>query len=179
MSVMKLFETKSLIIRYFQPSDVSAFHAYRSLEKVARFQGYEPMNYQEAEDFVDTQSHLKINTEGSWMQVAVELKSAQLLIGDFGLCIDDQIAETGFSFHPDHQGKGYATEALLGMICFLFEKVGVRRIVETVEERNSACIRLLERCGFEKEGHFRENVFMKGEWCSELQYALLKSNWQK
>lgn len=176
---MILFQTDRLTIRTFEITDVSAFHAYRSLEEVARFQGYDPMSYAEAHAFILDQIDAEINTEAAWIQLAVVVSATNQLIGDFGLCIDEQIAQTGFSFHPDYQGKGYATEAFRGMLRFLFEENGVRRVVETADDRNLACIRLLERCGLQKEGHFKENLFLKGEWCSEVQYALLQPDWMK
>ncbi|MCT4561177.1 MAG: GNAT family N-acetyltransferase [Crocinitomicaceae bacterium] len=176
---MILFQTLRLKIRYFHSSDTSAFHAYRSLESVARFQGYEPMSFVECEEFITSQLDAQLNHDAAWIQLAVEMIESKQLIGDFGLCMSDQIAEVGFSFHPDFQGKGFATEAFRGMIDFLFAKEGIRRLVETVDERNLACIRLLERCGLTKEGHFRENIFLKGEWCSEMQYALLRSDWEQ
>jgi RimJ/RimL family protein N-acetyltransferase len=31
--------------------------------------------------------------------------------------------------------------------------------------------------GFKQEGHFIENVFFKGKWASEFQFAYLKREW--
>jgi RimJ/RimL family protein N-acetyltransferase len=36
----------------------------------------------------------------------------------------------------------------------------------------------LEAVGFRQEAHFVENIFFKGAWGSEFQYALLASEWQ-
>ena len=35
-------------------------------------------------------------------------------------------------------------------------------------------MRLLERVGMRREGHFIENVWFKGEWGDEYQYAMLE-----
>ncbi|QRK08676.1 GNAT family N-acetyltransferase [Archangium violaceum] len=37
---------------------------------------------------------------------------------------------------------------------------------------------LMERLGMRQEAHFRENAFIKGEWCDFLIYALLEREWR-
>ena len=48
---------------------------------------------------------------------------------------------------------------------------------EIVDAENQASISLLKSIGFRQEGHFIENVFFKGKWGSEFQYAMLKREW--
>ena len=52
-------------------------------------------------------------------------------------------------------------------------------MVETVDTENIASIRLLESMNFRKEGHFIENIYIKGKWGSEFQYAILRREWDK
>jgi RimJ/RimL family protein N-acetyltransferase len=33
--------------------------------------------------------------------------------------------------------------------------------------------------GFQREGHFVENLMFKGHWSSEYHYAMLKREWEK
>ncbi|MNY81613.1 hypothetical protein D3C86_2232630 [compost metagenome] len=60
---------------------------------------------------------------------------------------------------------------------FLFSIEDFHRVVEIVDAENNASIQLLESLGFKKEGHFVENIFFKGKWGSEFQYAMLKSEY--
>lgn len=53
----------------------------------------------------------------------------------------------------------------------------VHRIVEIVDAENSTSINLLKSTGFRQEGHFIENVFFKGKWGSEMQFAMLRREW--
>ncbi|MCY1248298.1 Spermidine N(1)-acetyltransferase [compost metagenome] len=76
-----------------------------------------------------------------------------------------------------HQKQGYAKEAFSGIMDFLFAGKSIHRIVETVDAENIASISLLESLGFRQEGHFIENIFFKGSWGSEFQYALLRREW--
>jgi len=67
------------------------------------------------------------------------------------------------------QQKGFAKEALQGILKFLFDQKNLHRVVEIVDVENSTSIKLLESVGFKREGHFIENIFFKGKWGSEYQ----------
>jgi RimJ/RimL family protein N-acetyltransferase len=86
--------------------------------------------------------------------------------------------EIGFMLHPDHQGRGYAREALLVVLQLGFEEIDLHRIYGRCDGRNEASARLMERLGMRREAHLRENEFVKGEWTDELVYALLASDWK-
>jgi RimJ/RimL family protein N-acetyltransferase len=66
---------------------------------------------------------------------------------------------------------------LIAILRFLFNLDGFHRVAETVDAENIASIKLLKSVGFRQEGHFIENVFFKGKWGSEYQFAMLKSEW--
>ena len=46
-----------------------------------------------------------------------------------------------------------------------------------MDAENIASIKLIKSTGFKQEGHFIENIFFKGKWGSEFQYAMLKREW--
>ena len=86
--------------------------------------------------------------------------------------------ELGFILHPDHHGHGYATEACRPFLELAFTAYGMRRIVGRIDARNTASARVLEKLGMRKEAHFVENEWVKGEWQSEIVYALLAAEWR-
>jgi [ribosomal protein S5]-alanine N-acetyltransferase len=90
---------------------------------------------------------------------------------------DIRIAEAGITISHIDQKKGYAKEALSGILSFLFNTQNIYLIVEIVDAENIASINLLRSLGFRQEGHFIENIFFKGKWGSEFQYAMLKREW--
>jgi len=85
--------------------------------------------------------------------------------------------ELGFVVHPDHQGAGYATEGARALLRVAFEELGLHRVAGHLEARNTASARVLERLGMRREAHLVENEWVKGEWQSEVVYALLESEW--
>jgi RimJ/RimL family protein N-acetyltransferase len=87
--------------------------------------------------------------------------------------------EVGFIFHPDSQGHGFATEAATALLPLGFEGLGLHRIVGRCDARNTASARVLVRLGMRREAHLIENELVKGEWTSELVYAILESEWRR
>ena len=91
---------------------------------------------------------------------------------------DVRIAEVGITISHLEQKKGFAKEALLAILTFLFDLKEIHRVVEIVDSENIASINLLKTTGFRQEGHFIENIFFKGKWGSEFQFAMLKREWE-
>jgi RimJ/RimL family protein N-acetyltransferase len=79
--------------------------------------------------------------------------------------------------HPDHQGRGYATEAAAALLELAFDGFGMHRVIGRLEARNTPSARVLEKLGMRREAHFVENELVKGEWQSELVYAVLAAEW--
>ena len=63
----------------------------------------------------------------------------------------------GYIADVDHEGKGYISEAVQRVLKMLFEEMGAHRVTADCNETNARSTRLLERCGFRKEGHLLEN----------------------
>jgi RimJ/RimL family protein N-acetyltransferase len=62
----------------------------------------------------------------------------------------------GFVADVHHQGKGYVSEAVNGVLKTLFEDFNAYLIKSECNENNVRSRRLLERCGFKREGHVQE-----------------------
>src|SRR6266403_2128677 len=55
--------------------------------------------------------------------------------------------DLGYAVHPDHWGKGFATEALRRILEFGFENLSLERIWATADVRNVASWRVMEKAG--------------------------------
>ena len=173
--------TGRLLIRNLKPSDLENFFFYRSNPEVTKYQGFDVMDLKQAEKFIESQKDKAFGNPGEWVQYGIENKNSTKLIGDCAIKLDKsdcRIAEIGITISPVEQEKGYAKETLKAILEFLFNIKDFHRVVEIVDAENQASIKLLESCGFKKEGHFIENIFFKGKWGSECQYAMLKKDWE-
>jgi RimJ/RimL family protein N-acetyltransferase len=58
-----------------------------------------------------------------------------------------------------------------------FDHLGLHRIVGRLDARNTASARVLEKLGMRREAHLIDNEHVKGEWSSEMIYAMLATEW--
>src|SRR5262249_14337213 len=103
------------------------------------------------------------------------------VIGDVVLSwVDSEFrqGEIGYVLHPDHQGKGYTTEAVRVLLRVAFEVLELHRVFGRTEARNVGSIRVMEKLGMRPEAHLVENEFVKEEWQSEVVYAILDREWK-
>lgn len=174
------FETERLVARAFTPADVDAFAAYRGDPEVARYQSWENFTLDDARAFVASLQGGRPGRPGDWFQIALESRTDGVLVGDLAFHIDEdepRQAEIGFTLAPEQQGRGYGTEAVAALLDWAFPGFGLHRVVAVADVLNSASSALLERLGFRREAHLVENVFFKGAWGSEYQYAVLEREW--
>ena len=175
-------KTPLLTIRHLKPSDLDDFHLYRSNPEVTKYQGFEVMTKEQAAEFIRRNETKNFGRSGEWVQCGIELNHSGKLIGDCALKLDEldqRIAEIGITISHLEQRKGYAKETFISLLKFLFDTKDIHRVVEIVDTENIASIELLKSIGFRQEGHFIENIFFKGKWGSEYQYAMLKREWDK
>jgi [ribosomal protein S5]-alanine N-acetyltransferase len=173
--------TERLYIRNLKTTDLNDFHLYRSDPGVTKYQGFDVMTIDEASHFINDQKDRSFGKPGEWVQYGIENKATCKLVGDCAIKLtqqDARIAEIGITISPIDQKKGYAKEALQGILAFLFNTLNLHRVVETVDAENTVSINLLKSVGFRQEGYFIENIFFKGKWGSEFQYAMLRSEWK-
>lgn len=172
--------TERLLIRPLSLSDLAGFHQYRSNPEVTRYQGFDVMTMDDAASFIEGNSGKSFGNPGEWVQYAIADAGSNQLIGDCAIQLHAAhpgIVSIGITISPLEQRKGYAKEALRGILRFLFEEKQLHRVEEIVDAENTASIQLLRSLGFREEGHFIENIFFKGKWGSEYQFALLRREW--
>jgi RimJ/RimL family protein N-acetyltransferase len=175
-------ETERLLLRPFVAEDFDAVFAMQSRPDVARYLYWDARDEEEVRDALEKKvAGTAIRSEGDAVFLAAVLTSTGELVGDMVLHLLSQehsTAEIGFIVHPDHQGHGYATEAARPLLKLAFEDVRVHRVIGRVEPRNVGSARVLEKLGMRHEAHLIENEFVKGEWQSELIYAMLDREWR-
>lgn len=65
---------------------------------------------------------------------------------------NDGAVEIAYGVVPDHQGKGYASEAAEALVAFAFASADVRLVRAHTLPRVSASTRVLTKCGFRHVG---------------------------
>ena len=170
-----LAETERLILRRYREEDVQDLFEYLSDREVVKYEPYQPMVFEEVKENLEW----RIGTEE---MVAVELKKSHKMIGNVYLGKRDfEALELGYVFHRKYWGNGYAAESCNALIQRAFSN-GVHRIYAECDPDNERSWKLLEALGFQREAHFRKNVyFWKDEagkpiWKDTYVYAKLNKN---
>ncbi len=118
--------------------------------------------------------------QGSWLQLAIELKATHEMIGDLGCFIkrdDARQAMIGFTLARSHWRRGYAVEAVSCLLKYLFGDLDLYRVVADCDVENTGSWCTLEKLGFRREAHCVESLFFKGAYTSEYHYGLLQREW--
>lgn len=175
-------ETERLLLRPFETSDHAALHAIHSREDLTRYLYWGPRGPEEvSEVLADKVAGARLEYEGDVLHLAAALRDGGALVGDILLMwrsLVHRSAEIGFLFHPDHHGRGYATEAAAALLRLGFEELGLHRVYGRLDARNTASARVLEKLGMRREAHLVENEWVKGEWTDEAVYGMLDREWE-
>ena len=174
-----ILESERLRLRRFTDSDLEPFLAYRNDPEVARYQSWDSCTEREATAMIEGLKSQQPGTPGEWFQFAIECKKTGVLVGDCALKVegDGRQAELGITLRREHQGKGYASEAVSRLLDYAFGDLGLHRVFAITDQENDSSFALLERLGMRREGRFVQNVWFKGRWSSEYLYALLRDEW--
>ena len=173
-------KTERLLLRDFEPDDWQALHDVESRVEVARYQSFEPRTVAESRAYVIQASEEALRDPRGTYDLAVMVVSEDRLIGRCGLGITDATLGEGmlwYTMHPAYWGRGYATEAARAVVDFGFRELRLHRIWADCDPANVASGRVLEKLGMRREGHLRENAWIKGAWVDSLIYALLDREW--
>lgn len=166
--------TERLVLRGFRESDYDDLYEFLAQLEKDEFEGYPGITYENGRE------HLLYRIESDAFY-AIVLKETGKVIGNIYFESRDFGArEAGFILNRDYQRKGYAKEALCAVVEKAFDN-GVHRIFAECDPRNVTSWKLLESAGFQREAHFRQNIyFQKDEnglpkWKDTFVYAVLNN----
>ena len=178
----ELLETERLLLRPFRGDDFEALYAMRSNSELTRYLYWDPQREDEVRETLAKKiASLSIRSEGDVLALAAERRATGELVADLTLqwvSREHGVGEIGFIVHPDHLGRGYATEAARPLLAVSFDVLRLHRVIGRMEARNVGSARVLEKLGMRREAHFVENEFVKDEWQSEVVYAILDHEWR-
>lgn len=178
--------TDRLALRPFTLDDLDDLYAIQSRPDVARYLYWHARGRDEVRDVLRRKvEQTRLAEEGDALVLAVTAPHAEGtrtgVIGEVVLwwrSVEHRQGEIGFVLHPDHQGHGFATEAVTAMLNLAFDRVGLHRVYGRADARNSASAALMRRLAMRQEAHFIHNEMFKGQWGDEVVFAMLESEWR-
>ena len=160
-------ETKRLILRRFQKEDLPDLFEYLSDRETLEYEPYRPLTLEEAKENLEW----RIGTDE---MIAIERKDSHKMIGNIYMGKRDfEALEMGYILNKNYWGCGYAAESCKALIEQAFSN-GIHRIYAECDPRNRNSWKLLEALGFQREAHFRKNVYF---WKDENGRAIWKDTY--
>jgi RimJ/RimL family protein N-acetyltransferase len=173
--------TERLLLRPLAMADADALLAYRGRDDVSRYVPFEPMSRDDiVERIAGRWARTELTDEGQSLTLGAQLAGTGELAGDvvlFWHSREHAGGELGYVFNPALAGRGYATEAAGAMLRLGFSELGLHRIVARIDERNEPSLRLARRLGMRQEARLVRNERFKGEWSTEVDFAMLAEEW--
>ncbi len=176
------FETERLICRRFEPCDCEDMYNNWAADPMIQLEYGEPVydDISGVKTLLDT--YISGYNNPDFYRWAIIEKDSGQNIGQIALCrvySDCSTAEAEYCIGQRFWGRGYAGEALSGMIAFLFENTGFLRIEAYHRAENTKSGRVLERSMMHKtdtvERFRRQGISPEGEVC----YCIERENYNK
>lgn len=168
-----VLKTERLTLRALRPDDVPALREWMGDKSMYKFWGKGAGKSDKDPSLLFVKSE-KPSKSFHW---GIAENAGDKVVGELWVYLieNDRMAKIAYRIAPSRQGRGYATEALRAAVRFCFEHTELRRLWSDVDVRNEASCRVLENCGFNREGLVRQGK-MVSSWCDYYLYGLLRED---
>lgn len=174
---MTELETSRLRLRPWREEDAEDLYEYGSDPRVGPAAGWPPH-----EDLAESLEIIRTVFSGP-ETYAMELKDGGKVVGSIGFVgrhrtelpgADDEI---GYCLNPAYWGRGLTPEAVVALLRYGFEVLGLDVIWCDHYEGNEKSRRVIEKCGFRYHFAREEDVPLLGERRLTHFYALTRAEW--
>jgi RimJ/RimL family protein N-acetyltransferase len=142
--------TERLRLRRSSPDDAAEISRYRTDPTIHRYQGWERTDPEGVRAEIEEMAGRAPGEPGGWVQLSVEERGSGALIGDVGISpAEDEpgVVKIGYTTSPEFQGRGYATEAVRGLVAYAFDTLGADVVRAYANAKNVSSIRVAEKVG--------------------------------
>ncbi len=168
-----VIDTPRLRIRSLRADDVPSLREWMPDPSVYAFWGKGPGRTDKNPELLFE----KADRPSKSFHLGIEESVSGKVVGDLWVYLieNDRMASVAIRVAPSRQGMGYGTEALSAITRFCFAHTELRRLWTQVDVRNVPSQRMLEKCGYIREGLIRQGK-MVNTWCDHYIYAILSSD---
>ena len=86
-----------------------------------------------------------------------------------------QTASLGYWMGQPYARSGHMSAAVAALMPYAFEHLRLHRVEAACVPTNQASIRVLEKCGFEREGYARSYLCINGVWADHLLFGRVRA----
>ncbi len=178
-----LLTTSQLHLSEIVTNDVKYIHALNSLPEVDEFNTSGiPESLDETQNLVLGWIDSQKKEPKERYTFSIVNKETNEFIGIVGLKMGKpnyRSAEIWYKLFPKTWKKGYATETVKEILRFCFTELKLHRIEAGCAIENIGSIKVLEKCGFIREGQTRKLLPIRDNWIDNYFYAILEEDHNK
>ena len=170
-----MYEGRLVRLRAFDNSDLMNVLAYANDYEVMRGASGAILYPSTVDDAARDMGKNTSFTAGEY-QFAIETKDERRLIGQCGFVKinwKNRVGELAILIgEKDCRGKGYGADAIQTLCTFGFMEMNLRKIKALVFDFNEAALRCYEKCGFQREGVLKQEIYREGAYHDVVCMAL-------
>jgi RimJ/RimL family protein N-acetyltransferase len=186
LQIPTLIETERLYLRPYRAGDGPLYFAagQRNRDHLERFETYNSLRSLRDEEHAEVvvREFAAAWAARDFFLLGVFEKDSGDWVGQiYSEAVNWELPEflIGYVADVEHEGMGYISEAVRGVLQMLFSDLGAQRVRSECSETNLRSIRVLERCRFTREGHLRENKRNPDGTCrGDFLYGLLRREFE-
>lgn len=174
-----VLETGRLRLVQIGPEHIDALFGILSRDEVTEYYGMDSLQDRHIAEKMVAAFQVGFEAQRSY-RWGIETKETGEFIGTVGLNNLNPGAkksEIGYELHPNFWRRGLAKEAVLEVLRFSFEELGLYRMGAVTYPANEVSGGMLKGIGFKEEGTLRGYLFQGGKSHDALVHSLLAPEW--
>ena len=178
------YQTKRLQIRDLNWDDLTAIHAFRSDPIVTQYNDFESHTLAETRAWLAGCIHHNTIEPRTSHNCAIVLAHTGATIGWIGFGSPSESkaewgdVDFGYALRQEFWGQGYMSEALTGLITFIFTTTAAQAIFGECEVANPASARVMQHARMQQVAHVSESDEATGKVIESLRFQIKKPDWQ-
>ena len=177
-TIPRRLRSDAVQLRTLEADDRDSLFAIYSHAESASLDDWEPMTSVDEADALVRSAQIDFDNRNVF-RYGITTPDGSRLVGCCGLFGFDETNSkcmVYYQVHHDERGHGYATGAVGLLLEVAFRALVANRVEAYVTPGNDPSIRVLEKCGFNREGLLREMEFYKGRFWDGILMAILRSD---
>ncbi|WP_422124591.1 GNAT family N-acetyltransferase [Planococcus sp. X10-3] len=175
-----VLETERLRLIQIGPEHIDALFEILSKDEVTKYYGMDSLEDRLIAEKMVEAFQFGFETQRSY-RWGLEVKETGEFIGTVGLNnlnLEAKKTEIGYELHPAYWRKGLAKEAVLEVLRYSFEELGIYRMGAVTYPANDVSGGMLKGLGFKEEGKLRGYLYQRGKSHDALIFSLLEPEWK-